>query len=442
MPSSVVVDGSVLCGVDAGRTFDYERLRHAIRDIRDGYDGSSLNLKVFIDASLRWKLSTLDRKSLEEDLSSGLTEQAPAGLAADAFILRWAESHGAVVVTNDLYRDWAREFPWIEEKGTGRFVSGVYDGQLKKWTFLERYSNGSPRTLESLLKSNQIIPQSNKFIDPTKDKYKQAITRHNPTAAVFLIDQSGSMRDRWSNGEPKSSVVTSYLNDALYELVLTCTRQDGVRPYVDVAIIGYGGDEQTGVRSLLPGTSIKKPFLPVSEIVDLATFSEGGDTGVESDQPKWVSPVASGGTPMNRAFSVVEIAVKQWITGNENSFPPIVFNITDGESTDGDPTESAMKLTQLATRDGNTLLFNAHISAQNSSSIVYPEQLDASFDRLARTMFQISSHVPHSIRATATELGIRMEPAARGFLYNASASDVLGMLNVGSPATRVNPQDL
>jgi uncharacterized protein YegL len=423
--------------VDAGKTFDYERLRHAVRDIREASDDPSLTVKVFVDASLRWKLSAADKKKLEDDINSGLVEQAPAGLPADPFILRWAESHGGLVVTNDLYRDWVQDFPWVAQAGSGRFVSGNYDRQLKKWTFFERHSNGTPRNLAVLMGISVSPRVENIFTDPTAEKYRQPISRSLPSAVVFLLDQSGSMNGEWSSGLRKSHAVASFVNDTLYELILTCTRQDGVRPYVDVAVIGYGGDGTSSVRSELATTSLERPFLTVTDLVPLARMPDSSSTG----QPVWVEPRASGSTPMNHAIFSAEAAIRAWVAAHPQSFPPIVFNITDGASTDGDPSDSAAKLTSHATSDGNTLLFTAHISPTKAGSLYYPESLDSGADEVARKMFGISSHIPQSMRLMARELGISMAPASRGFLFNASANDVIGMLNVGSPATRVvDPQ--
>jgi hypothetical protein len=94
-------------------------------------------------------------------------------------------------------------------------------------------------------------------------------------------------------------------------------------------------------------------------------------------------------------------------------------------------------LTSLATSDGNTLLFTAHISATKTGSLYYPESLDPGADEVARKMFAISSHVPQSMRLMAHEFGIKMAPASRGFLFNASASDVIGMINFGTLPSHV-----
>ena len=53
-------------------------------------------------------------------------------------------------------------------------------------------------------------------------------------------------------------------------------------------------------------------------------------------------------------------------------FPPIVINITDGKPSDGDPRPQAAALRDVASQDGNALLFNVHISASGEKPILFP----------------------------------------------------------------------
>ena len=79
--------------------------------------------------------------------------------------------------------------------------------------------------------------------------------------------------------------------------------------------------------------------------------------------PIWFDPVADNGTPMCQALSRAQSILSQWVTQHMSSFPPTFIHITDGESTDGDPTSAAEDARKLATIDGNVLLFNVHLSS-------------------------------------------------------------------------------
>jgi hypothetical protein len=71
--------------------------------------------------------------------------------------------------------------------------------------------------------------------------YSAEISRDNPTAVVFLIDQSGSMDEKMVTGKTKADFVADVLNKTIYTLVTNCAKSDGVRHYFDVGVIGYGG---------------------------------------------------------------------------------------------------------------------------------------------------------------------------------------------------------
>jgi hypothetical protein len=73
--------------------------------------------------------------------------------------------------------------------------------------------------------------------------YVAEISRTNPSCFIFLVDQSASMVDP-IGGEVKMSkadVVADALNRLLTELAIRCAKEEGVRDYFHVAVLGYGG---------------------------------------------------------------------------------------------------------------------------------------------------------------------------------------------------------
>src|ERR1700730_14342675 len=81
--------------------------------------------------------------------------------------------------------------------------------------------------------------------------YTASIQRSDPTAFLFLVDQSGSMGDKMSGEKTKSQFVADVLNRTLMNLVTRCTKSEGVRNYFDVGVIGYGN---SGAASGFTGT--------------------------------------------------------------------------------------------------------------------------------------------------------------------------------------------
>ena len=74
--------------------------------------------------------------------------------------------------------------------------------------------------------------------------HKREITSKSRTAFVIAIDQSGSMAEPVTIGRShmtKAEAVAAITGRLVEELLLRASRDDGVRDYYDIAVIGYGG---------------------------------------------------------------------------------------------------------------------------------------------------------------------------------------------------------
>jgi peptidoglycan hydrolase-like protein with peptidoglycan-binding domain len=58
--------------------------------------------------------------------------------------------------------------------------------------------------------------------------FRAEISRASPTAILFVVDQSTSMRDRLQNQKSKSGFLADVLNKTLYTIITTCSKADGV----------------------------------------------------------------------------------------------------------------------------------------------------------------------------------------------------------------------
>lgn len=270
--------------------------------------------------------------------------------------------------------------------------------------------------------------------------YQAEISRANPTSFLFLIDQSGSMEDPWAGsdgGASKADALATIINRLFTEIVIKCSKDEGVRNYFEIAVLGYGDDVRPGLGSGFG----ERAFVPVSEIADAPLrvedrqqkVSDGAGGLVEQTVkfPIWFEPRAKGGTPMRAAFSQAHGLLAGWIGAHADAFPPIVFNITDGESTDGDPAEAAAALRDLATSDGNVLLFNVHLSSQRGK-VEFPDSEDGLADKFARLLYGMSSALPPHLQQEAQAEGYRVTETARGFVFNADAPAVIQFLDIGT----------
>jgi hypothetical protein len=271
--------------------------------------------------------------------------------------------------------------------------------------------------------------------------YSAEISRHNPSCFLFLIDQSGSMDDSFGqaeSGRKKADAVADAINRLLQNLVIKCAKSEGVRDYYHVGVLGYGA--KTGPA--FAGELSDQELVPISQIADHPARIEERTKKVDdgagglADQtvkfPTWFDSVANGGTPMCDVLQRATAILSGWLADHAACFPPIVINITDGESTDGDPNAAADALRALASDDGNVLLFNAHLSSSAASTTEFPDDQSSLPDQYANLLFQTSSLLPPYMRDVAKQEGYSVTDGSRGFVFNADIVSVIRFLDIGT----------
>ncbi len=270
--------------------------------------------------------------------------------------------------------------------------------------------------------------------------YNAEISRSNPTCFILVLDQSGSMVDTMASGIQKADFLADVVNRTLYELIVRCTKPEEVRNYYYISIIGYGN----GVDSAFGGTLAGRDLVPISEVADNPVRVEtrtkkvpdgaGGIVEQEVKFPVWIDARAENGTPMCEALTKVDEIIDQWISNRQyiNSFPPIVLHITDGESTDGDPSEIARRIQSKSVNDGSVLFFNCHLSSGNATEIAYPINSEGLPNEYAATLFNISSILPNNFIETAKQLELKVQNNSRGFVFNADAASLVQFFDIGT----------
>lgn len=69
---------------------------------------------ILVDASLKYDID--DQEQLENLIRSQQVRQVPAGTDADFFIIQFSQELDALIVTNDRYKDYADQYPWVTER--------------------------------------------------------------------------------------------------------------------------------------------------------------------------------------------------------------------------------------------------------------------------------------------------------------------------------------
>jgi hypothetical protein len=239
-------------------------------------------------------------------------------------------------------------------------------------------------------------------------------------------------------GKSKADGVADALNRLLQNLVLKCAKSEGIRDYFYVGIVGYGG----GVASALGGQLAGQSLVPISAIagnplrVEQRTRKADDGAGGLIEQkfkfPVWFEAKAAGRTPMCGAMAMAKQYLEIFVGRFPNCYPPLVVNITDGMSTDGDPAPSAKAIQALGTADGSTLLFNAHVSATQAAPIEFPANESGLPDNFAKLLFRMSSPLPPRLLESAKTEGFSGQPGTRGFVFNANLVSVIRFLDIGT----------
>ena len=258
------------------------------------------------------------------------------------------------------------------------------------------------------------------------------ISSTNPCLIIFLIDQSGSMTERFGNAShTKSKEVANAINELLYEVGLRCYSGDEVKNRFEIGIIGYG--KESKVESGWEGTLSNKWLVSIKNIFE-------HPLGEEDGRPIWISPVASGSTPMKKAFENAKRLCQDWINwGNHREcHPPIIINITDGEATDSgrnhqDLMREVDELKQQRTNYGQINILNIHISDRNADRVLFPNEVSNSGNEFSRLLFDMSTPLNENMVRIALQKGYNIPNNSIGYIYNGNAVDLINFLNIGTP---------
>ena len=282
--------------------------------------------------------------------------------------------------------------------------------------------------------------------------YTAEISRLNPACFLFLVVQCMGMSHDM-DGQRKGDVAADAVNRIVDTLSQRCSSGMDVRDYFHVGILGFSSEGFVFNRnklvntSALAGTTPERPFLPISQVVEVAEVEErlvredyGGGEIVEVTRrmPVWLRYHAGKWDPMCAMLRLVERPLVEWIGQHPNSFPPIVIIICDGWSTDGNPQEESQRIKSLQTNDGNVLLFAVHLSSKSEARPTHFPSQEQGLPSLgegqddSKMMFRMTSALPEPSRRQAASMGFPVDENSRGFVLNAGAVSLAQFLDIGT----------
>jgi hypothetical protein len=221
--------------------------------------------------------------------------------------------------------------------------------------------------------------------------YEKQVNRKHPTLIQMILDDSGSMSTPMpGTAKPRYEWVETYAGTILTELLARSTELTAsgtiVKPRYFLDVIKYGTTAETWS----------------SEELDIGAAA----TQFDRDKGSFGLGAKLEGTDAARAFQTaydrLQIAINK--PPYCDSFPPMVFHLTDGES-ETDATALAQKMTALTTSDGNLLVVNAYIGTQTNLTYSGPDdfpgymtetEVGPNEDNLR--LFRMSSVMPETIR--------------------------------------------
>lgn len=284
----------------------------------------------------------------------------------------------------------------------------------------------------------------------SQTQYCKRVTRDEPAGFIVLIDQSESMKglltDHSGNQKTKAEHLSIIVNKFLEELILTCQKTNAVKDYFEILVLGYGKKDDP-ISVIWDGPLKGKEWVTVTELKNGSLRKEVitrpnpkpiGKREISEEINVWIEPFSEGLTPMKGAFLRAKEYLIDWTLRNPDSFPPLVFNITDGNATDitshGELLVAANELKSVSTSDGNTLLFNLFLNNHTDNLDEFPflSQEDQYLDRpYLRALFQASSIIPNSLRDLIRKPMDNKNEDIKGVVFG-NINSVIRLLNIGT----------
>ena len=309
--------------------------------------------------------------------------------------------------------------------------------------------------------------KSNPLKSVPKVPYSVQITEQYPTAFVFLIDHSASMKRKGIyNGEimTLADAAAKIVNKTIYELLLHCTKKKELKHYYDIAVIGYGYNAYSAWCGELEGRLFVSPEEiknnPYKKKITKKTIqTRKGIIERDEDVAEWVAARCDG-YESDTSIAIKEAIkiLKEWLEGpqserrflspfkrmNNNSndilkmkcYPPTIINISDNTEI-WFPQGTIKELTSLSTDYGNVLYYNICLEPFNGRHTTFPSNCEElkinSFDN-AYNLFYRSSLIPAIFDKSLSELHIGSAPEANhiGLAVNSDILPLIKLMNIGT----------
>ena len=229
--------------------------------------------------------------------------------------------------------------------------------------------------------------------------YEKKISTANAGLIGGVVDYSGSTTDPFpGTTDPVYMWILRYYGIIMMELLTRCTNVQGNQANIKSryfnSFVIYGSKPQVWGDPVMDIESTVKKFKDADNSFGLSGHLGGTDTRAAFE----------------KMYDILKDAIQE--ERFKNSFPPMVFHLTDGLS-HSDATPIVDKIKQLSTSDGNVLVVNGFIGTETSLEYKGPEDFpgyttedEAGPSKDNIRLFNMSSEIPEAIYQNLVDDGI------------------------------------
>lgn len=265
-----------------------------------------------------------------------------------------------------------------------------------------------------------------------------------PGYIIFLVDQSGSMGESYTDGKNKAEFTALVINRTINDLIFTNSAGDKIKDRVFISIIGYGGQGGNSVDDIRSDylSAFADSPLRTEKVKKKVSDGAGGLVEIEEEMAIYLEPTCprNGLTPMGEALDFAKQLIEGWISKKPDNPAPVIINVSDGMPYTGiganDDSEKAINVANsimnINTNDGNPIIFNVHLGHPPFNETKFESNENNISDEQGKLLFKISSKVPETYREAARKHEFVTSEDSRGFISNSKPENLIKFINFGS----------
>lgn len=269
--------------------------------------------------------------------------------------------------------------------------------------------------------------------------YEMQWSSATPGLLVILLDQSGSMLNRYDGNDSKTVFASRAVNRVINSIIQKNFDGESPKNRCFISVIGY----DSYVHELCSGflKDLDSNPIRIDEVMKKQSDGAGGIVEVPYKMPVWVEPISKdGATNMKGAFEMAKAIIEKWLADKPGHPAPVVINISDGMPYyDNRPVEDCMDDTTLCVKslmdmkseDGNVLVFNALIKEAGQNQI-FPVSAEECNTPEAKFIFNISSVVPEAYSSAAAKNELPLQSGSHGCIFEADGVQLVSLIDFGS----------